>query len=336
MKKYFNIFILTFLGITFSSIAQESKKIRIAIFDFKAGESITKKEANMITDMVRTEMIQKKKFTVIDRENIKTVLAEQGLIQKGCTDTSCEVKLGKMLAANKIMTGSISKLGNSYIITSHVTDVEKGTNDFADKEKTKTIDDMDSAIKELTDKISDAMAGSATDEPQKTTIKKNNEPTSKPNQFTISPIFKSVFIPGWGQYSNGEKIKGSFIFASFLITTGVLVSEIKNFENTRSAYQTTSNMTILYPSNLAILGYMNSQSLHSTFEKQGQQATNLSALLVGIYLYNVIDIVFFSKNENEVKASFLKKDGLNLNTGTQTTNSFTMERTISIHYTWSF
>jgi hypothetical protein len=169
-------------------------------------------------------------------------------------------------------------------------------------------------------------------EPAKVDDKKKQQIIDKKS---YSPILKSALVPGWGQYASGDKLKGTLFFSGFLLTGGLLFSKINSFEQARNSYQTNANMTLLYPSNLAILGYMNSQSLHSNYEKQAQLATTVSAIVVGIYLYNIIDIAFFGKKET-ASTSFLKKDGLNFNTGTQSTNYSGLERTYSINYTWSF
>jgi TolB-like protein len=350
----FLLFTIALLLLTSGVIADDSKddakkKFRVAIFDFKAGESITEKEAATITDMVRTEMIKNKKFTVIDRENIKRVLEEQGFGQKGCTDTSCEVQLGKLLAANKIMTGSISKLGNSYIINTQVTDVEKGTNDIAEKEKTKTIDDMDSAIKDLVEKIADAMESTITEEPKKakgeevkepkkTVIKEENkEPFFKPIKFTISPTAKSVILPGWGQYANGQKLKASIYFLCFLASAGGLYSNYQGYRSAEDNYKRTANLFLLYPSNtsLVTLSYLQSESQFKKLESTESTVKGLSLLTVGIYVFNLIDIIFLGEKKSTFNNPYQQERGFQVSTQVST-SVYGTEKIHSINYTWRF
>lgn len=96
-------------------------------------------------------------------------------------------------------------------------------------------------------------------------------------------------------------------------------------------------MVLFYPStsNLDIFGYAYAKSLHSDHQKYGEQAATLSALAIGIYLYNIIDIAFISKNANVSSINFNKKEGFILNTGVQQ-NPTALDRTISIQYAWSF
>jgi len=62
-------------------------------------------------------------FRVCDRANIETVMAEIGFQQTGCTSSECVVQVGRVLGVEKIISGSISKLGDTYIISLQIIDV---------------------------------------------------------------------------------------------------------------------------------------------------------------------------------------------------------------------
>jgi hypothetical protein len=63
------------------------------------------------------------------------------------------VKIGKLLSAKKILVGSVSKLGTSFIINARIIDVEKGEMEFGDKAKADTQTDLDLAAEIFAKKL---------------------------------------------------------------------------------------------------------------------------------------------------------------------------------------
>ena len=54
------------------------------------------------------------------------VLKEQGFQQSGCTTDECMVQIGRLIGVQKIIGGSISKVGNIYSVSSRIVNVETG------------------------------------------------------------------------------------------------------------------------------------------------------------------------------------------------------------------
>ncbi|MFC1669260.1 CsgG/HfaB family protein [Spirochaetota bacterium] len=135
-----------------------AKKMRIAIIDFKA-KGIPKSDAVKVSELVRNELINTGKFTVIERAQMKEILKEQGFQQTGCTDVSCAVKVGKLLSAKKILVGTVMKLGRKIIITGRIVDVEKGVAEFSEKGKARSNDDLDIAVENFAAKLSRKIGG---------------------------------------------------------------------------------------------------------------------------------------------------------------------------------
>jgi hypothetical protein len=52
------------------------------------------------------------------------VLREQGFQQSGCTLTECAVRVGRLLNVQKIVAGSVGKIGRTYAINLSMIDVE--------------------------------------------------------------------------------------------------------------------------------------------------------------------------------------------------------------------
>ena len=58
---------------------------------------------------------------------MQEVLKEQGFQQSGCTTDECMVEIGRLVGVEKIIGGSISKVGNTYSISIRIVSVETGS-----------------------------------------------------------------------------------------------------------------------------------------------------------------------------------------------------------------
>jgi hypothetical protein len=102
-------------------IAQET----IAVVDFN-GKGVSDIEASALTDRFASELFNLGVYRLIERERVGEILEEQGFQQSGCTTAECAVEVGKMLGTELIITGSISKVGNVFSVSSRIINVESG------------------------------------------------------------------------------------------------------------------------------------------------------------------------------------------------------------------
>lgn len=152
-----------------------AEKMQIAIMDFDA-KDIPRKEAEKISELIRSEMVSVGEFTVIERNQMDKILKEQGFQQTGCTDISCAVNIGKMLSARKILVGSLMKIAGQIVISGRIVDVEKGVADFGEKEQVRDQDDLYGAVERFVRKF--AMKISIKSDVDKyKSVKKANYPT---------------------------------------------------------------------------------------------------------------------------------------------------------------
>lgn len=87
------------------------KKIRVAVFDFENNSSWYYWGDNLgkaAGDEFVTQLVNSGEFTVIERSKIAAVLAEQGLGASGAMQASQAPKIGKLLGAQLLFTGSIT------------------------------------------------------------------------------------------------------------------------------------------------------------------------------------------------------------------------------------
>jgi len=100
-------------------------KSNIAVFEF-AARNITQVEAAIISDRIRVELKNTETFNVLEREMMKRILDEQAFQQSGCTESECLVEVGRLLAVDKMVGGSISKVGSLFVIEARIVDTETG------------------------------------------------------------------------------------------------------------------------------------------------------------------------------------------------------------------
>jgi len=98
----------------------------IELKDRDAGAAV----ASILTDNLISELSGMNYYELVERERMETILEEQGLQNSGlCDDSACLVKIGGLLGAQKMVTGSIGKLGDVYSLSIRMFDVETAKND---------------------------------------------------------------------------------------------------------------------------------------------------------------------------------------------------------------
>jgi len=117
--------LLSFLG--FESFGQQPPpaKFHIAILNLE-GRGVSENETATLSDQLRGQLVNLNAFIVLDRGKMEDLLKEQGFQQSGCTITACAVRVGRVLNVQKIVAGSIGKIGKTYAINISMIDVESG------------------------------------------------------------------------------------------------------------------------------------------------------------------------------------------------------------------
>jgi len=91
------------------------------------GKGISSDEADLLTDAIVISFQDAAKYKIMERAQISTILKEQGFSNSGACDTSdCAVKIGQLLVVKYIVTGTVGKLGESWIINLKMIDPSSG------------------------------------------------------------------------------------------------------------------------------------------------------------------------------------------------------------------
>lgn len=86
-----------------------------------------------ISELVSFEIAKAKNINVVSREKRSEMLKEMQLSMTGLGDADQQVKVGKMLAAQYILSGNIINMGDNMIISLKMIEVETGKIVWQDK-----------------------------------------------------------------------------------------------------------------------------------------------------------------------------------------------------------
>ncbi|HWR72441.1 MAG TPA: FlgO family outer membrane protein, partial [Nitrospirota bacterium] len=104
------------------------KKTKIAVLDFQLhGERHeTTDMGKIVAEWLITALVKEGRFDVIERSLLEKVLHEQKLGVSGVVDEQYASRLGKVLGAKVVITGSLMKLQNMTEVNARIIDVETG------------------------------------------------------------------------------------------------------------------------------------------------------------------------------------------------------------------
>ncbi|HUI90929.1 MAG TPA: hypothetical protein VLX68_01665 [Chitinivibrionales bacterium] len=103
----------------------QQKKETVAIMTLKGGAGVTKDEAELISDRLRVEFFKTGMVDVMEREQMSEILKEQGFQQTGaCTNESCLIEMGQILGVQKLVSGSLGKVGSMFMLNLRLIDIK--------------------------------------------------------------------------------------------------------------------------------------------------------------------------------------------------------------------
>lgn len=127
MQNFNNLsraFLFVLLSCAASWGQTSATKPHVAVLNLEGREGVAETQAATLSDRLRGHLVNTRAFIVLDRANMETVLSEHGFQQTGCSSTQCAVQIGKILNVQKMITGSIGKVGKTYAINLVVINVE--------------------------------------------------------------------------------------------------------------------------------------------------------------------------------------------------------------------
>lgn len=102
----------------------DTNKIDVAILDFEGDATLSEKSS--LLNQLYSELVGKKPFRVSERNQINTILREQGIQNSGCTTDSNIVEIGHLLNVQLLFIGTVNHGSGFYSIGIKVIDVTTG------------------------------------------------------------------------------------------------------------------------------------------------------------------------------------------------------------------
>ncbi len=105
-------------------VVPEAERATLAIIDFAIGDRVDGENGIIVANQFRDVLSGASVFALIDREKIKDVLGEQDFAAATrCEQAKCLVSYGRLLHAQKMMHGRVSKQEQRYILYVAIVDV---------------------------------------------------------------------------------------------------------------------------------------------------------------------------------------------------------------------
>jgi TolB-like protein len=124
MKLRLLLFLMAFVA---GNMLAQEKKVTVAVLDFRTHTIMKREEVVALTNKFRASLGETKKFTLLERSDMEAILKEQEFsLSDVCNTAECAVQVGQLLAAEKIITGDLGKVGQSYTVTVRIIDVSTG------------------------------------------------------------------------------------------------------------------------------------------------------------------------------------------------------------------
>ena len=198
-----------------STTLNAKTKHRLAILDFKSIGAVDPSEAKVITNMVLAVLSNSKLLDIVERENIDVILSELAFHESGinCSESSCAIKIGRLLSVNKIIIGEVLKVEQKFTINAKFVDVETGKIDFSVFSEADSITKLNKALYVLSKKIIEKITDMTIDE--------EGNPVSK-NRWPY--IWRSMIFPGYGHYYANNYSRGLFYSGTFVVAVGFYVA----------------------------------------------------------------------------------------------------------------
>jgi len=174
------------------TVHPEKKHIAVLPFTNKTGQP-DQGQGIAVAERFIARISAQKTFALVDRVRFDKAMAEIALSQTGVVDDSMALDAGKFMAADYLLTGSITSAFGSCVISATLIQTETG---------------------KVMASVSQNVAPMALDGLRKELLGE---------KATVgASLFRSMVVPGWGQFYADRHVRGVLSLAAFLGASGYL------------------------------------------------------------------------------------------------------------------
>lgn len=108
------------------SIGAAAGTWQVAVEDLSA-QGVSSSDASILSDRLRSELLGTGVFRVMERGQMDKVLREQAFESSGaCEGGQCAIQLGRLLSVDRLVVGSVGRIGAVYTLQVRLLDVTTG------------------------------------------------------------------------------------------------------------------------------------------------------------------------------------------------------------------
>ncbi len=126
-QNIIGLFLIIFTISAQESIAPSDEKAKqitpIAVLTLE-GKGITAQESEILSERLRSALVQDGRYQVVERTQMEIILEEQGFQQSGCLSNECLIQAGLILGVQQMVGGTVGKIGYSYAVDIRLFDIE--------------------------------------------------------------------------------------------------------------------------------------------------------------------------------------------------------------------
>lgn len=172
--------------------SQVEKKPILAVLTLQHLEPVTHFDAVQITQFLEEELFHSGGYVLVERSQVDRLLNEYQYQHSGVCDVECAVQIGKQLTANKVIIGTVGRLGNSYTIQIRMIDIETATIVRPASIRAECrLDDLPVFINKLVGRITTPAVPGQKVTPEKETVKPEPKVERKKAEEVKKPVVKT-------------------------------------------------------------------------------------------------------------------------------------------------
>ncbi len=237
----------------FMSVPDKKMGVAVLPFETSEGRSEARDLGEAAAILINENLVKNPNISVAEREKLQEIVEEIGLSQTGLTTN--EIEVGNLLNAEYIITGAVADLGSRFLLAARFIDVETGN-----VLQSASVEIPSQSFLSISSKL--------------VVVKK----------FPVTAAFRSMIIPGWGQFYNDQPGKGSILLGTELVAAVATISTYMLYKQSKGHYDraTEQHHAIQY---------------FDEMEQHAQMNWISAGVLGSVWLYAVLDSYFEAKKQ---------------------------------------
>ena len=236
-----------------TNVPDENIGVAVLSFETTEGRTEARDLGEAAAILINQNLISVPNISVVEREKLEDIIEEIGLSQTGLT--SDEIEVGNLLNVQFLIAGAVADLGNRFLLAARIINVETGNI-------------LQSASVEI---------------PSNSFLSISSELVMI-KKYPITAAFRSMILPGWGQFYNDKPRKGSIILGSELLMAASTISSYILYKQSKDAYDRSTQRDV-------------ASDNYSEMEKYAQINWVSLGVMGGIWLYAIVDSYVDARNQ---------------------------------------